>query len=103
VRPTLEAALQDKDSATRAAAARTLWEVERSRAALSVLLTDLEDEDRSIRWDRANTLESIGPEARETVPVLLRLLKHKSHPVRWDAFLVLKQIDADAAKRAGEP
>jgi HEAT repeat protein len=46
---------------------------------------------------------TLGPEAKRFVPYLLRMLRHDERDIYRDAAAVLRQIDPQAADRAGVP
>jgi HEAT repeat protein len=63
-----------------------------AKAALPVLIAELESERETRRWRAARTLGKIGPAAGAAVPALLLALKDSSADVRSQAARSLGRI-----------
>lgn len=64
--------------------------------------TLLQGDSPGLRYDAAETLKRIGPEARSAVPALIAAMKDKNRDVRYTAIWALAAIGPDA-KAAIEP
>jgi HEAT repeat protein len=111
--PQLELALKDDVSYVRVEAAGALWAISEHKAAIPALIELLKNEDAGVRYMAAESLERIGPKAKEAVPALTEALKDPgqasfSSPtateykaISDEAAKALKNIDPEAAKKAG--
>src|SRR4051812_35481550 len=88
-------AVHDKDKTNHREAITALGTLKDKEAVLT-LIEALKDKDADIRAKAAESLWSIGPEARAAVPALVPLLKDKTAGVRLNAAGALGQIGADA-------
>jgi len=92
---TLIKALKDKDSETRAQAAKQLGKFgPMADAAVPALLEAFEDEDTSVWLDAKYAIAQIGPKAKKAVPKLIELLKKREgrRSRTCDAAFVLGKI-----------
>src|SRR5262249_45128152 len=100
----LRAALADKDTDVRIAAADALWLVSKQTdEAQPVLCEALKEADADGRRYAGEVLGRIGAAARAATPVLARALKDEDDAVRKAAAQALRKIDAEAAAKAGVP
>jgi HEAT repeat protein len=91
--PYLVAAIRDPREEVRAQAVVTLGQIgPPARAALPALVAAFDD--TAVRWQLADALGSIAPEAPEVVPVLMRGLKDESSSVRWRAASALDHVSS---------
>jgi len=99
--PALAEALGDPDDRVRAEAARALWLIDRRvERDVPALIACLGSEDTHARWVAADTLEGIGPPAKEAVPALLEAYK-KGGTVSVRVGDALRKVDPQAADQAG--
>jgi HEAT repeat protein len=77
---------------------RSIWHKATSETVAGLIAT-LQDENTDVRTKSIAMLGEIGPQARPAVPSLLALLNDKS--VSAEAAEALRQIDSEAAERAG--
>lgn len=126
--PELTQALSAKDASLRAVAARSLGQIGvMAGSAVPTLAETLRDKDQRVRRFSAIALGRIGPAASRAVPKLIRSLKVPGlrttardalirigrpalpalqnvltdNAVRFDAISTIRQIDPQAARRAG--
>ena len=100
--PVLVNQLKDPDAVVRCRAAFSLGRFAREpETVIPALINLLGDADYQPRRDAAHALGSFGQQARVAVEPLATLLKDKIAVVRTSAAKALKQIDPEAATRAG--
>jgi HEAT repeat protein len=108
--PDLRRALKDPDALTRTSAAISLWYLERrAKEPLLVLIETLQCIDHEGAWEvdplrvkmAAKVIGEMGPEAKKAAPTLIPLLQERRWGIRREAVKALKNIDPDAAKKAG--
>ena len=97
----LVAMLKDKDYLVRYRAVIALEKV--GLAAVPALIDALKDKDYLVRQWAAIALGFIGVEAKTALPALIDALKDKDSGVSSRAGAALKEIDSEAAKKAGVP
>jgi HEAT repeat protein len=94
--------LKDPDRQIRAGIAYVLANMHlKSEQAIPVLIQCLSDSDRMVRGDTALALGSCGTDAKSAIPQLIDLLNDKAKGVRNCATLAIKEIDPEAAAKAG--
>jgi HEAT repeat protein len=94
--PSLIVLLKDEDIRTRNLAVWVLGEIgPESGAATAALTEGLNDKNKLVRWDVANTLGNIGPKAKAAIPGLIVLLEDKDAMLRRAGAKALGQIGAD--------
>jgi HEAT repeat protein len=99
---TLLAALKDSNSSVRIEAAICLAMIEEAlEQALPVLIEALQDKRREDRGDIAFRLAHFGSKAKASIPALCDALRDADETTRYMAAEALKQIDPEAARRAG--
>jgi HEAT repeat protein len=85
-----------------ALAAWALAEIDQNhRELVPLFINGLGAKREDLRWACALALGELGPDARPAVPALVQALKDASPKVSNDAAQALRQIDPDAAARAG--
>ena len=91
--PTLATMLtDDQDSNVRAVAAFALGRIGKpSVAAVPALIKGLSDEEALVRFNCANTIRLLGPDARDAVPALLKSLLETRNEVYPDKFILTIQ------------
>jgi HEAT repeat protein len=98
----LLAKLKDPDRKIRAGIAYVLGNMHtKSEQAIPALIQRLSDSDGMVRVDTALALGSCGVDAKSAIPKLVEMLNDKDKGVRNCAALVIKEIDPEAAVKAG--
>jgi HEAT repeat protein len=89
------AVLTAGDPEVRAAASEALVQVgPYARSAVPVLIENLKEDIRAVRWSAAHDLGEIGPEALDALPALTAAALHDSVPrVRVEAAVAIWRID----------
>jgi HEAT repeat protein len=100
--PALKALLGEVDSTLRLGCAVAISRIDPQSAPMDVLADLLERRPILVRWLREEMGPS-GPMAKPLVPVLLRALRHDDLDVSRDAARLLRQVDPEAAAKAGVP
>jgi hypothetical protein len=96
------AELKSPEPANRVQAIRKLQDRKSDAAEIvPALIEALKDDVIEVRRTAAGTLGSFGADARSAVPALTAALKDREPGVRRTAAQALKQIDPDAARKAG--
>jgi HEAT repeat protein len=100
--PILVGNLKDKDDLVRAHAAVALGRLNQDPArSVPALAESLHDTNVEVRLFAAEALGQFGPRAASAIPAMLQASKNQENRVYRAIFSSLKQIDPDAAKRAG--
>jgi HEAT repeat protein len=73
------------------------------KVAVPVFIKCLKDSEPMVRGKAASALTSFGSDAKAAVPALIELRKDPDSNVRDIAALALKEIDLEAAAKAGIP
>lgn len=73
----------------------------KSEQAIPALIECLSDSNRMVRGDAALALGSCGIDAKSAIPKLVEMLNDKDKAVRNSAALALKEINPEAAVKAG--
>lgn len=90
--PTVRAALADRSSSARAAAAEALLVIDPTPADLPVLLKLLRDANSTTKAAAARSVAELGPVAKDAVPALVRLLDDRESEARIAAAEALGAI-----------
>ncbi len=100
--PALIKSLKDKDLLVRCYAAKSLGQLgKEADLVVPVLIENLSDPNPNIRRYNAQALGAFGVRAKAAVPSLLKTLDDQTKIVRLNAAIALKQIDPEAAAKAG--
>ena len=83
----LESLLDDPDYSVRVVAAQILVELDKSEAALQVLMDSLDDRDPFVVLPAANALDHLGVRARPAVPAIRQFLDREPDPARFESKL----------------
>jgi HEAT repeat protein len=95
--PVLVEAMQDRNLHVRVAAVMALARVEPHQSAIVPVLLHLLERRPSFFWVLADTLESLGSDARPTIPWLQQVLRNQDRAAYRVAADVLRRIDPQAA------
>jgi HEAT repeat protein len=100
--PVLQSGLKNNKASVRVEAAVGLWEIAQDKNALHTLIDCLqEEEEYAVDYAASQALIKIGPGAKEIVPDLVRIIQDPTTRYYDVASEALKQIDPEAAKKAG--
>lgn len=100
--PGLVAALKDSDTFVRANAAITLGFLrEYPDVVVPALVERLSDEQLRVAVSAAKALGRLQGDARSAIPSLLKAAQSLDEGLRGNAITALKQIDSEAARKAG--
>jgi len=100
--PALMTCLNDPDAGVRLSAASGLGQIhQNSEQVIQILIKQAEGRDANTRWAAVESLGQFGAQAKPAVPILVGFLNDSDEMMRLMATNALRNIDPEAAEKAG--